>query len=378
MKLQLACKILIAGVLGSSSINGDDDVQHTRKLSSLKDDVGSGCANHVDFRGRFLTTTGEECNACSLCSENNMNQMFVPKAKDVCITCSSDKGTCDVLELITEFSEGWPIKFVTLTASDMDSKYDPQESTFLGSNDGKNWVEITSTKVEFKERTDALQIFLENDISFTHYAMQLKGLDKMTYVGKYGIVESYTKHCTAQLHQKITGVSIPSYVTMAPTSAPGHEFNDKSELQGAIRLWKSNEVEAEKTYGHIRDWEVGKITNFSHVLWGSTTFNEDLSNWDTSNVTDMLHAFSGCEKFNQDISTWNTAKLVQATHMFHHAHEFNQDLSAWNLSSVKSMHWMFWHCESFDQVLCWDNKFNDGTVFTGAKGGSFNPDYPNC
>ena len=120
MKLQLAYNILIATVLSSSSINGDDDVQHTRKLSSLKDDVGSGCANHVDFRARFLTTAGEECNACSLCSENNINQIFVPKAKDVCITCS--EGPCDVLELITEFSEGWPIKFVTLTASDMDSK----------------------------------------------------------------------------------------------------------------------------------------------------------------------------------------------------------------------------------------------------------------
>merc|ERR1719491_2289675 len=174
---------------------------------------------------------------------------------------------------------------------------------------------------------------------------------------------------------------LPSYTSMAPTAtsapAPPHEFLNFNELRNAINQWKSNEVVAEKTYGHIRDWGVGKVTTFSHLFGSSETFNEDISNWDTSNVTKMAMVFSTYKKFNQDISTWNTAKVTDFSHMFHHCHEFNQDLSAWNVSSAKLFNWMFFYCESFNQVLCWDNP-NDSTIFQGAPGGSFNPDYPKC
>ena len=113
--------------------------------------------------------------------------------------------------------------------------------------------------------------------------MQLKGLDKMTYIGKYGIVESYTRGCSAQLYEKITGVSIPFYKTMAPTNLPssspsdsqGFSFTNKQELKTAIDLWQTNEKSASTQYGEIKNWDVSRITDMSNL------FRTDQFGWKT-------------------------------------------------------------------------------------------------
>ena len=121
MNLQLACKLLTSSVIAASINANDDNMQHQRKLSSLKDDVGSGCANHVDFHASFLTTAGEKCNSCTVCPHNHVNQIFAPKAKDVCIECSDENGSCNTFEMVTVFDEEWSMKVVTLKATDMDA-----------------------------------------------------------------------------------------------------------------------------------------------------------------------------------------------------------------------------------------------------------------
>ena len=52
---------------------------------------------------------------------------------------------------------------------------------------------------------------------------------------------------------------------------------------------------AVKTYGHINNWDVSKITDFSRLFDGSNCklFNSDISNWDVSNGVDFSGMFEG-------------------------------------------------------------------------------------
>ena len=264
----------------------------------------------------------------------------------------------------------------------MQTKSNPESVKFLGSNDGNDWDELLTAKLHFNESNDTIQFLFDNEKAYTNYAMQLSGLKTKTYVGKYGIIESYAKACTAQLHQEITGVSIPYYTTMAPTNLPsntqGYEFNSRQELKIAVDLYVTNEKSASSQYGVINDWDVSRITDMENMFREARAFNSNISDWNTSSVSSMFRMFSEAEAFNSNISDWNTSSVTSMFMMFYTANAFNSNISDWNTSKVTRMNYMFYNAEAFDQVLCWDvSKANQNLMLNNSQG-KLSPNYPNC
>ena len=60
--------------------------------------------------------------------------------------------------------------------------------------------------------------------------------------------------------------------------------------------------------GDIDDWDVSKVTDFSHMFEGAESFNSQVTNWDVTAATDMTAMFKNAKTFNKNLS-WNTSKL---------------------------------------------------------------------
>ena len=54
--------------------------------------------------------------------------------------------------------------------------------------------------------------------------------------------------------------------------------------------------------------------NYVGYVFGSSTFNGNISDWDVSNVENMTAMFQGASAFNQDLSAWGD-KLGNVTTM---------------------------------------------------------------
>jgi surface protein len=92
------------------------------------------------------------------------------------------------------------------------------------------------------------------------------------------------------------------------------------------------------------------VSNLKDMFYGTTSFNQDLSQWDISNVTNIEFMFFQ-SAFNSDISGWNTSQVTNMQNMFNAATNFNQDISQWDTSKVELMVGMFNGASSFNQDL---------------------------
>ena len=119
----------------------------------------------------------------------------------------------------------------------------------------------------------------------------------------------------------------------------------------AINLWFSDEANATRTYGHIRDWNVSGVTNMAYAFKDRTAFNEDISGWDVSKVSNMRWMFAGANSFNQPIGHWKTSSVTNMKFMFSNAIAFNQPIGNWDTSSVVLMDSMFNSATAFNQPL---------------------------
>lgn len=135
-------------------------------------------------------------------------------------------------------------------------------------------------------------------------------------------------------------------------------FESRSKLFQTIDQYLEKESAADtilSSYGPIRDWCVGGISNFSHLFDVSRqpaalTFNEPLTNWDVSNAQDMAAMFHSAADFDQDLSTWNVSKVKNMEKMFYGASSFDcagKSLKAWDTSKVETMKLMFYAAQSF-------------------------------
>ena len=116
---------------------------------------------------------------------------------------------------------------------------------------------------------------------------------------------------------------------------PQYCFPDREELREAVNEYITQDCTnnpgcaAGQAYGWpIGTWCVSQVTDMSWLFSDKTTFNEDLSGWDVSSVTNMwvMFSYSG---FNQDISDWDVSSVTDMTRMLYGATSFNQDLCAW-------------------------------------------------
>lgn len=379
MKLEQALRIMMTTVLSTSFTHGHNDALSNRKLSSVEDVVGTGCRNTVDFHARFKTDDGADCVSSTFCDGSTVNDLFIPKAKDVCI--KFNEANCNVFEVVTAFDEEWMMKHITLKASGMGAATDPKSVTFLASNDSVKWEVLHAAEVKFTDRQQQAEFVVSNDSSYKYYSAQFHSDQDIMHLGKHGLVEDYTKACTSQMHEGITGKLVSLYTTLSPTSVPtitptsqptdvlGHEFSTYWELKGAINLTPPDRT---RKFGHMKTWRVGKITAMNHIFNGMYNFNEDVSQWDTSAVTTMKLMLMNAYKFNINISKWNVSRVTNMHRMFEQAYKFNSDLSDWNVGVVTDMVEMFYHAKEFEQVICWDaSKAKKDRVFAGSKGGTF-------
>ena len=152
-----------------------------------------------------------------------------------------------------------------------------------------------------------------------------------------------------------------------PTSPPP-PITD-ANFTTAINLWFSDEANATRTYGHIRDWNVSAVTDMSNAFKDRANFNEDISEWDVSNVTDMSFMFRNAKLFDQKLGDWNVSAVTHMREMFIGASDFNQTIENWDTSKVTSMYRMFQDANDFNQPIGdWNVSAvtNMGAMFQGA------------
>ena len=145
-------------------------------------------------------------------------------------------------------------------------------------------------------------------------------------------------------------------------------------IQTAVNLWLSDQLEATTTYGDISTWNVSNVTDMSELFRDTPTFNDDISSWNTSNVTNMAYMFSGASVFNGNISNWDTSSVTNMALMFKEASSFNQPLN-WNTSSVTNMELMFKEASGFNgSIINWNTSSvtKMGAMFAGSS--DFNQD----
>ncbi len=107
--------------------------------------------------------------------------------------------------------------------------------------------------------------------------------------------------------------------------------------------------------GNMSGWNVSGVTNMFGMIYGATSFNQDIGSWDVSSVTNMERMFWGAQSFNQNISAWNVSSMTNMAFMFREAASFNQSIGGWDVSSVTSMNDMFCGAIAFNQDISgWD------------------------
>ena len=74
-------------------------------------------------------------------------------------------------------------------------------------------------------------------------------------------------------------------------SVMGYRFTNRDDLDTAVDLWIDNRSTAKSTYGHINNWDVSRIKNFSLLFNAMDTFTSDISKWDVSSGTNFHAIF---------------------------------------------------------------------------------------
>jgi len=141
--------------------------------------------------------------------------------------------------------------------------------------------------------------------------------------------------------------SIPSSMCDRPKFTPQHS----AELHNAVEKCLDHSPKgdcASGPHGHMREWDMSRITDMSSIFNGAPSFNGDISKWDVSHVTDMHSMFMSTNSFNGDISTFDTSSVKDMSFMFAYSTMFNGDISNWDVSSAKNMHGMFSAATSFN------------------------------
>jgi len=335
---------------------------HGMTSEEIKTEVGTGCANKALFSSSFTTEKEELCTECSFCSGSSITSIFNPKSSSTCIDCGSNQNECTNFQVITSFDEDWRMWFVSILSSDGPIEDDPSKIIMEGSNNhnGKigTWTSLyDSSGPVFNGRGEKKTIIFNNNNQYKQYRVTFirnKNSSKIK-VSHYGIIPAYTKQCTAELHEKLTGVKLSAELTAAPTSQPttaaptAPPFGNNS-IRAAVNLWISNESEAIKQYGPIENWNTSFVTDMGALFSyyrpyprneAMKTFNADISKWDVSQVTKMDQMFRSAESFNANIGTWNVGNVLNMAYMFRDAKKFDQKL-CWNFDKECNVAAMFW------------------------------------
>ena len=101
--------------------------------------------------------------------------------------------------------------------------------------------------------------------------------------------------------------------SLTPSQAPTAQtcFADNWALWDAVRDdYTDPNGSIYLTYGPVENWCFEASVNNFGGLFGSITFNEDISGWDVAGVTNFGGAFEWNSNFNQDISGWDVSRSI--------------------------------------------------------------------
>jgi len=217
----------ISNILSSSSAN---------ELTSdkLKTVVGDGGANSLDFSSHYLTSTGSVCSSCDFCSGSRLGFLFDPNMQGICIDCGTIDNDCNRFRVITTFDKAWNLWFFSQVSSKVSAAYDPIRIILEGSNSyngvvGSNnntWSTIFDSDdhsgLQFSKRGIGKDFVFNNEKEFKTYAITYvrnPGSSKLQ-LGRYGIVQAYTKQVAAKIYENIKGTNLLAPLTSAPTDTP--------------------------------------------------------------------------------------------------------------------------------------------------------------
>jgi Mycoplasma protein of unknown function, DUF285 len=200
-------------------------------------------------------------------------------------------------------------------------------------------------------------------------------LDVKTLIEKKEVCRIWRVNCTEAIDAKQTATSRKSFSTNHELCQAVKKYCGYN--QATFSYSPCDPLDAEQiavTYGYpINKWDVSNVQDFSFVLSGADTFNEDISLWNVSHATTMKGMFCNAKAFNQDLSFWNVSNVRDMSMMFWRAHVFNNEsISNWDVSNVETMCEMFQFAKAFNQDLSFWNvqnvknmslMFDDATSF---------------
>jgi surface protein len=108
-------------------------------------------------------------------------------------------------------------------------------------------------------------------------------------------------------------------------------------LNGVSYLVLANRAALDSAFNSGRDMATvvtTRVTSFSFLFEGESSFNDDISSWDTSSVTNMSSCFIEVDDFNQDIGNWDTSNVTTMNNMLQRTADFNQDLTGWCVTNI--------------------------------------------
>jgi Mycoplasma protein of unknown function, DUF285 len=108
----------------------------------------------------------------------------------------------------------------------------------------------------------------------------------------------------------------------------------------------------------LENWDVGRVSDFSHMFMNADSFVGNLSLWDTSSATTMETMFAHALNFNGELTKWNVSRVRTMSFMFYFAPKVEGgDLTQWNVSQVESTAAMFCLASNFSgHVSTWDTR----------------------
>jgi Mycoplasma protein of unknown function, DUF285 len=109
--------------------------------------------------------------------------------------------------------------------------------------------------------------------------------------------------------------------------------------------------------GHgLGHWNVGRVQDFSYMMYRGQAFDADVSAWSTSSAITMEAMMFGALVFNGNVTMWDVSNVESMAHMFSQALQFQGgDLRQWNVSKVQDMSELFALDWAFSgNVSTWD------------------------
>ena len=114
------------------------------------------------------------------------------------------------------------------------------------------------------------------------------------------------------------------------------------------------------------------VTNTSYMFYGTTSFDQDITNWETQNITDMSYMFAGAIVFNKNLNSWSVSAVTDMSYMFNNATSFAGIIDDWDVAAVINMSYMFAGATSFDGLININNwNVSSVTNMSGMFSGAF-------